>query len=203
MTDSNAIMADLEEASRIAKTGEDMPLVGGPIGLMWGILITLCLTIHYLIISQIIALPLHALNFLWLGLAISGGIGSAILGPKVDKKPGANSMANKVERYVWIMFASTMGSLAIGVILNLILGKGGYQIWDFVLIAGFAGQGLAYGVTAKLTGHGWLHFAAFASFTMTAVTMSFYGQSVIYLIAAIASVFTIIIPSLLSMKAAR
>ena len=101
------------------------------------------------------------------------------------------------------MFASAMASLAIGVILNLFLGKGGYQIWDFVLVAGFAGQGLAYGVIAKLTGRGWLHYAAFASFTMTAVTMSFYGQSVIYLIAAIASAFTIIIPSMLSMKAAR
>ena len=203
MTDSNALMANLEEASRIAKAGEDMPLVGGPIGLMWGILITSCLTIHYLIISQIIAVPFYTLNFLWIGFAILGGIGSAILGPKVDKKPGANSLVNKVEQYVWIMFASAMASLAIGVILNLFLGKGGYQIWDFVLVAGFAGQGLAYGVIAKLTGRGWLHYAAFASFTMTAVTMSFYGQSVIYLIAAIASAFTIIIPSMLSMKAAR
>ena len=203
MTDSNALMANLEEASRIAKAGEDMPLVGGPIGLMWGILITSCLTIHYLIISQIIAVPFYTLNFLWIGFAILGGIGSAILGPKVDKKPGANSLANKVEQYVWIMFASAMASLAIGVILNLFLGKGGYQIWDFVLVAGFAGQGLAYGVIAKLTGRGWLHYAAFASFTMTAVTMSFYGQSVIYLIAAIASAFTIIIPSMLSMKVAR
>lgn len=203
MTDSNALMANLEEASRIAKAGEDMPLVGGPIGLMWGILITSCLTIHYLIISQIIAVPFYTLNFLWIGFAILGGIGSAILGPKVDKKPGANSLANKVEQYVWIMFASAMASLAIGVILNLFLGKGGYQIWDFVLVAGFAGQGLAYGVIAKLMGRGWLHYAAFASFTMTAVTMSFYGQSVIYLIAAIASAFTIIIPSMLSMKAAR
>ena len=203
MTDSNALMANLEEASRIAKAGEDMPLVGGPIGLMWGILITSCLTIHYLIISQIIAVPFYTLNFLWIGFAILGGIGSAILGPKVDKKPGANSLANKVEQYVWIMFASAMASLAIGVILNLFLGKGGYQIWDFVLVAGFAGQGLAYGVIAKLTGRGWLHYAAFASCTMTAVTMSFYGQSVIYLIAAIASAFTIIIPSMLSMKAAR
>ena len=203
MTDSNALMANLEEASRTAKAGEDMPLVGGPIGLMWGILITSCLTIHYLVISQIIAVPFYTLNFLWIGFAILGGIGSAILGPKVDKKPGANSLANKVEQYVWIMFASAMASLAIGVILNLFLGKGGYQIWDFVLVAGFAGQGLAYGVIAKLTGRGWLHYAAFASFTMTAVTMSFYGQSVIYLIAAIASAFTIIIPSMLSMKAAR
>jgi hypothetical protein len=196
-------MADLEEASRIAKTGEDTPLVGGPIGLMWGILIASCLAIHYMIISQTLPLPLSSLNFLWIGFAILGGAGVAFLSPKIDKKPGANSLANKVEQYVWIMFASAMASLAVGVILNLLLGQASYEIWDFILAAGFAGQGIAYGVIAKMTKRGWLHYAAFASFTMTAVTMSFYGQSVIYLIAAIASVFTIIIPSWLSMKAAR
>lgn len=201
MTNSNALMADLEEASRIAKTGEATPLVGGPIGLMWGVLITLALAIHYMIISQTITVPLHNLNFLWIGFAILGGAGSVILGQIVDKKPGANSIANRVEQSVWIMFASAMGSLAIGVILNLILGEGSYQLWDFILIAGFAGQGLAYGVVAKLTGHGWIHYASFASFTLAAVTMSFYGQSIIYLIAAVGSFFTIIIPSLLSMKA--
>lgn len=203
MTKSEALMADLAEASRIAKTGEDMPLVGGPIGLMWGILITSALTIHYLIITQTIAISFQSLNFLWVGFAVLGGVGSAILGPKVDKKPGASSLANKVEQNVWIMFAAAMGSLAIGVILNLILGEGNYDLWAFMLIAGFSGQAIAYGVVAKLTGHNWLHFAAFGSFTLAAVSMSFYGQNIIYLVAAIGSFITVVIPSLLSMKAER
>ena len=203
MTKTETLMADLEEASRIAKTGEDMPLVGGPIGLMWGVLITLVLAVHYMIINQIIAVPLQNLSFLWIAFAVIGGVGSATLGRKADKKPGAYSTANRVEQYVWIMFSAAMASMAVGVILNLVLGNGSYQSWAFMLVAGFAGQGLAYGVVAKLTGHGWLHFAAFASFTMAALTMSFYGQNIIYLIAAIGSIFTIIIPSLLSMKAAR
>ena len=203
MTKTEVLMADLQEASRIAKAGEDLPLVGGPIGLMWGILITLVLGIHYMIITQVIPLPFQFLNALWIGFAVSGGIGSAVLGSKMDKKPGACSMANRVEQYVWIMFSAAMMSLAAGVILNLILGKGGYDLWAFMLIAGFAGQGLAYGVVAKLTGHGWLHFAALSSFTLAAITMSFYGQNTIYLIAAVGSFITVVIPSLLSMKAAR
>ena len=197
------ILSDLQEASRIAKIGEDTPLVGGAIGLMWGILITLVLATHYMAISRIIALPLQNLSFLWIAFAIIGGVGSALLGRKADKKPGAYSTANRVEQYVWIMFSAAMGSMAVGVIFNLILGNGSYQSWAFMLVAGFAGQGIAYGVVAKLTGHGWLHFAAFSGFTMAAVTMSFYGQNIIYLIAAIGSAVTIIIPSLLSMKAAR
>jgi len=102
-----------------------------------------------------------------------------------------------------MMFTAAMASLAVGVILNLVLGQGGYDIWAFILIAGFAGQGLAYGVVAKLTGHSWVHFAAFAGFTMAAITMSFYGQNIIYLIAALGAIVTVILPSLLSMKAAK
>lgn len=203
MTKAEVLMADLAEAGRIAKAGEDTPLVGGPIGLMWGILITSVLAIHYMITTQIIALPPQALNFLWIGFVVLGGIGSAILGSKADKKPGAYSTANRVEQNVWIMFSAAMASLVVGVIINLVLGNGGYDLWAFMLIAGFAGQGLAYGVVAKLTGHGWLHFAAFASFAMAAISMSFYGQNVIYLIAALGSFVTVIIPSFLSMKAER
>ena len=203
MTKTESLMADLEHASKIAKAGENAPLVGGPIGLMWGVLITSVLGLHYMIMTQIIALPYQALNFIWIGFAVLGGFGSAILGRKLDNKSGANSSANQVEQYVWMMFTAAMASLAVGVILNLSLGKGGYDLWAFILIAGFAGQGLAYGVVAKLTGHSWVHFAAFAGFTMAAVTMSFYGQNIIYLIAAFGTVVTVIIPSLLSMKAAK
>ena len=203
MTKTEILMADLEEASRIARTGEETPLVGGPIGLMWGVLITLVLGLHYMIINQTIAVPLYNLNFLWIAFAVLGGAGSTILGHQADKKPGAYSISNRVEQYVWVMFAAAMGSMAVGVILNLVLGNGSYTSWSFMLVAGFAGQGLAYGVVAKLTGHGWLHFAAFASFTMAAVTMSFYRQNLVYLIAAIGSAVTVILPSLLSMKAEK
>ena len=203
MTNTETLLADLEHASKIAKAGENTPLVGGPIGLMWGILITAVLGLHYLIMVQIIALPLQALNILWIGFAVLGGLGSAVLGRKLDKKTGTHSNANRVEQYVWMMFTAAMVSLAVGVILNLILGEGGYDLWAFILIVGFAGQGLAYGVVAKLTGHSWVHFAAFAGFTMAAITMSFYGQNIIYLIAALGTIVTVIIPSLLSMKAAK
>jgi len=203
MTKTEMLMADLEEASRIAKQGEEMPLVGGPIGLMWGVLITVVLTAHHLIMSQTIGLPAYSLNFLWVGFALIGGAGSALLGRKLDKKPGAYSTANKVEQYVWVMFSAAMVSMAVGVILNLIVGGGSYQSWSFMLVAGFAGQGLAYGVVAKLTGHGWLHYAAFASFTMAAVTMSFFGHNSIYLIAAIGTFLSVVVPSVLSMKAAQ
>lgn len=202
MTEKDTLLADLEHASRIARDGAETPLVGGPIGLMWGILMTLTFALHYLIITQILPLSEWWLAILWGSFAVLGGLGSALLGTKIDKKSGSSSLMNRIEQYVWIMFSAALVSLAVGVLLNLILNNGSFQLWTIVLIAGFAGQGLAYGVTAKLTGHGWLHYAAFSSFTLAAITMSFYNDSIVYLIASVGSVFSIIIPSLLSMKRA-
>ena len=128
------ILADLEEASRIAKSGEDMPLLGSSIGLMWGILITFVFTYQYLILSGRIGLPEMTLVFAWISFGIIGGIGSTILGRAADRKPGANSVNNRVESYVWIMFAGSMGALTVGVFLNMLFGDGNQTVWNTVLI---------------------------------------------------------------------
>lgn len=203
MTKTETLLADLEHASRIAKAGENTPLVGGPIGLMWGVLLTLTFMLHYLIITRAIPVSDAWLGWLWLTFGVGGGLGSFLLGRHIETKLGSRSMINRVEQYGWMMFAFTMLSFAVGVLLNLILNEGTMELWTMILIFGFGGQSLIYGLTAKLTGHGWLHFAAFSGFTLAAITMSFYGDNIVYLIAAIGSIFTIIIPSLLSMKASR
>ncbi len=200
MTNEQALMADLKEASRIAKTGEDMPLVGGPIGLMWGVLLTTIMTVHYMVITQTLALSQHYLIFFWGAFVIIGVIGSVTIGKKLDEKPGAYSIANRVESYVWIMFGGMMGALGVGVILNQLFGNGSHELWTLMVIFGFAGQGLAYGVVAKLTGQAWLHFASFASFTIAAMTMSFYNSAIIYLLAALGAFVTVVIPSLMSIR---
>ena len=191
------ILADLEEASRIAKSGEDMPLLGSSIGLMWGILITVVLLYQYLILSGRIGLPEMTLFFAWIGFGIIGGIGSTILGRAADRKPGTNSVNNRVESYVWIMFAGSMGALTVGVFLNMLFGGGNQTVWNTVLIFVFAGQGIAYGVVAKLTKLRLLHITSFASFTFSSLAFLFVDKLEVYLLAAIGAVVTIIIPNLI------
>lgn len=196
------LMADLEHASRIARDGATAPLVGGPVGLWWGVMLTLTFALHYALITGTLPAPVWSPGPLWAGFALIGTAGSLFIGSKIASRPGASSMMNKVEQYGWMMFGCALASMAVGVLLNIILNDGSVELWTIILIAGFAGQGLVYGLTAKLTGHGWLHFAALAGFTMAAVTMAFYNDAIVYLIAAIGTVVTIIIPSVLSMRKA-
>lgn len=40
------LINDLNYATDLAKSGQDAPLVGGPFGLMWGVLLSATLTCH-------------------------------------------------------------------------------------------------------------------------------------------------------------
>lgn len=200
--DKSALLSDLDYASRIAKEGENAPLVGGPIGLLWGVLLTLVFFMQWGVLSGTFGLPEQSLLFVWIAFAVIGGGGSAYIGRKLEEKPGANSVANRVEQYVWIMFSAMLGTLFLGVVLNMVFNEGSYKLFDLIMIVGFAGQGLAYGVVAKMSKMKIMHIASFLGFTASAVCFAFYGQVDVYLIAAIASIFTIIMPSVLYMKKA-
>ena len=96
------ILADLDYVSAIAKDGATTPLLGGPIGLMWGVLVSVALMGMWAILTRIINVPYNVIWIIWVAFAVIGGFGSAILGKRIDNKVGANSVANRVESYVWI-----------------------------------------------------------------------------------------------------
>jgi len=194
------ILADLDYASALAKDGANTPLLGGRIGLMWGVLLALVFFGQWAILTKTLDIPPSNIGFLWLAFAIIGSIGSAVMGRKIDQKPGANSVANRIESYVWIMFVGYMVTLFVGVVLNILIQKSGPQTFDYIVIAAFAGQGLAYGVVAKLTNLKWVHAASFASFVASALCFSMLGGFNIYLVASIAALITVVIPSLISLK---
>lgn len=191
------IIADLDYASQLAKDGANTPLLGGSIGLMWGVLLTLILGYQYLILAQKVDFPPESLAIAWIAYGVIGGIGSTILGRKIDRMPGANSVNNRVETYVWVMFVGAVITFVIGTVLNMTLGQGNQTVWNTVLVFAFAGQGMAYGIVAKLAKEKILHMASFASFTFSAIVFMLIHDPVIYLIGSIGAVVTIVIPNLI------
>ena len=149
---------DLSYATALAKSGSEAPLVGGPIGLMWGILLSTTLLTHWAIVTGVLAVKFQYLWLLWIIYSLLGAFGSAII--------------------------------------SMLLGMGSVAMFDLVPIVGFAGQGLAYGVTAKISHHKWLAWASGAAFLACMLCLPTFGQPMLYLIAAIATVFTVVLPSL-------
>ena len=195
MTTQQAI-DDLNYATNLAKAGQEAPLVGGPIGLMWGILLSITLSLHWAIVSGVLSLDLKYLWILWISFSTVGAGGSALFGRALEKKPSINSTANQIEQSVWLMFSIMLGCFWVGITLSILFGSGTPALFDFVVIAGFGGQGLAYGVTARMSHHKWLTYPSGASFIASIVCLSAFGQPLLYLIAAAATVFTVVIPSI-------
>lgn len=199
----NDLMADLEYASQIAKDGANTPLFGGPIGLMWGLMLTLILGYQYLVLSGTLNIPEVTLVYAWSAYGLIGAIGSSILGKKIEQKPGSNSVANRVEQYVWTMFVGALGAILVGVIFNMIAKNGDQTLWNSVMVFAFAGQGMAYGVVAKITKMRLLHVTSFISFTFAAIAMMLVNTPLVYLIGSVGCFLTIVIPSLILMQKAR
>ena len=199
MTTQQAI-DDLNYATNLAKAGQEAPLVGGPIGLMWGVLLSITLSLHWAIVSGVLSLDLKYLWILWISFSMVGAGGSALFGRAIEKKPSINSTANQVEQSVWIMFAIMLGCFWVGITISMLIGAGTPILFDFVAIAGFGGQGLAYGVTARISHHSWLAYPSAAAFIASVVCFCFFGQPLLYLIAAVATVFTVILTSIKTMR---
>ena len=195
-------LADLDYALDMAKAGRDHPLLGGPIGLMWGVLLFAAFLLQYLILTQALAWPVGSLGLVWVAFALIGGVGVFILGRRQDARPGARTVNNRVETHVWIMFSAATASLVVGVIANQLFSGGTPQLWDLILVFGFAGQALAYGVVARLTSLGWVAYASLAAALTAIVSMAVYGSPAIYLVGAVGVVLSVVIPSLISIRRA-
>ena len=198
---SQQAFEDINYATGIAKSAKQSPLVGGPFGLMWGVLLSTTLCSHWAIVTGQIAAQAPALGYLWVAFAILGSVGSAILGSRVKRKSGIHSTANKVEQSVWIMFSIMLGCLWIGATSSMIFGSGTVALFDFIPIVGFGGQGLAYGVTARTSHYKWMYYPAAASFAASIACLTVFGESHFYLIAAIFAFITVVLPSLKTMRA--
>ena len=197
---NDQILENLTYASTLAREGAETPLLGGRIGLMWGILLSVTLTAQWAILSGLVQIPPTNLFYLWLGFALVGGVGSAVMGRQIEKKDGAQSTANRVEKHVWTMFSVMLMALFVGVVLSMLVGQGTYTLFGVIVAVAFAGQGLAYGVVALMSDTKWLQLVSAASFVTAAISMALYGDVLVYLVGGIASLVTIVVPSVVTLQ---
>ena len=194
------ILDDIDYIKSVAEGGEQAPLVGGRIGLMWGVLMAVMFFVQWGILSKTFNIDPQNLAYFWIAFAVIGSVGSMVLGKKVSKLSGANSVSNRVDNYVWVMFSAMMASLFIGIILKMSLAGGTHQLFDLMLPIGFAGQGLDYGLIGHISGQKWMRAVAVLNFIVSAICFIAFGAVHIYLIGAVGIVLTVIIPSLITMK---
>lgn len=194
------ILNDLDYVKTLAEEGRNAPLLGGRIGLMWGLLLAITFTGHWFIASGAAGLHQKWLMFLWIGFGVIGGLGSAVLGRSIAGKAGLTTTGNRAERIIWSSFGLAMLICFAGIFVNVILNKGTVLSFDLMLVLGWAGQGLAYLSVARLSGDTQLKIPAIMAFCTAFAVLIFYGGTTIYLISAVSALITVVLPGLAQMR---
>jgi len=191
---------DLSYIRTMAEEGRHAPLIGGRIGLMWGCLLTVTLLLHGLTELGITGLSSEYIGLFWFIFGITGGILTFILSKSLKDKPGLSAVTNRIESAVWTASTLALFTVAIAVTLAVTLRGQSLILYDMIMAFAFATQAMNYYVVSQVTGQKSRLIPAALSLAFAALTILFIGQPIIYIVASIGVIFTIILPALMDMK---
>ncbi|WP_371396267.1 hypothetical protein [Fretibacter rubidus] len=202
MTKSDLI-ADLNYASAIAKDGAHGPLLGGSIGLMWGVLIIPTLIFHGLTMMGKTPIPLENIGLVWAAYGLIGGILNGILGRRVGRKAGAGSTLNKVSGAMGISMGVIIFSYAIATVY--VTATQGLPIFTYatIMVLAFALGCMNFATLAKITGQRYLKIGALISGIFMVICMMNVTTISVYFIAAFGVLCTQVIPGIIEMNNER
>ena len=100
---------DLAFVRQIAEEGRMRPLQGGPYLIMWGCISSIGLAFTVSVLTGYISVSPIFIGIAWMVLSIGGTAGSIYFGRREAACVGGVTLANNIEKYVWIIGGSFMG----------------------------------------------------------------------------------------------
>ena len=199
MTKSD-ILNDLDYVKTLAEEGRNAPLVGGRVGLWWGVLLCVTLLLHWMIVTGRIAGPDHILGVLWIGFALLGVAGSETLKRTLRGKPGALAANNRVAHALWTGTSFLLFLFGFAAGTSAGFGYNDFDIMNLMMPLAFGLYGLTGYVTAKISGENWLMFPAGAAFLIMVVSLFMLSSPNLFLLAIAGVIVTIIIPDAIHLR---
>lgn len=196
----NTALDDLSYIKTLAEEGRHAPLIGGRIGLMWGVLLSATLLLHGLTELGIAGLNANYIGLYWLAFGITGGCLTFVLSKSLKDKPGQSAITNRIESAVWTASTLALFTIAISVTLAVNLRGQSLILYDMIMAFAFAIQAMNYYVISQITRQKSRLISSALSLAIAALTALFVGQPIIYIVAAIGVVFTVILPALSDIK---
>lgn len=180
----STLTQDLDYIKDLAERGETAPLVGGRFALWWGVLTAAMLGLHWMALTGRTPFPIDAIGAFWIGYAIIGGIGTALLATLVKDPAGVSSVNNRLANMVWSTIGVPIGLYTFGVFLGVAFGAAPLAAFDTILGVAFACYTIAFYAVGRFSrDRVMLGFAAICA-AATIISGLLIGQSVLYLVAA-------------------
>lgn len=194
------LLNNLDFATNLAKAGAKAPLLGGPIGLMWSCLSVPALLLHGAAMSGAVNYPQDRIGLIWMIFGIVGGIGSFILGRKIDGKAGAGTTANRLSGALWLSATILIFTYAITTAIAFGMNKVAISQFDTIITFAFAMHAVALGVIGHMTGLTYQRIAGGLAGAFMVISLLLIGNPALYALAALGVVFVGIIPSLIEIR---
>lgn len=194
------IIDDLDYVKTLAEEGRNAPLLGGRVGLWWGILLCVALFVHWMIATGRLDVPPQSFAFLWIGFAVVGMIGSTILSRTLSGKPGVTSATNRVAYAIWT--GNTVFLFVYGFSAGLSAGFGynDFSIMNTMMPVAFGLYGLTAYVTSKISGERWLMIPGLIALAFVPLSLFMLTSPNLFLVAIAGIVMTIIIPDIIHLR---
>ncbi len=201
MTRSPSLAEDLSYIRDLAEAGQNAPLLGGRFLVMWGALITLAYTGHFLIATGMIGLGPDAFWMLWCGVAGLGVLAQIVLSRRFAAKACAASIGNRVQADLWTVAGFFLFAYFAGVIGRIVIFGTGLEgfVWSVPVVIGLYGIGQL--VTGLMTHRGALKFAGVAALFAAALAGVLSGTHYVWLVGAAAAFLAVFIPGIMMMRA--
>lgn len=194
------IINDLDYVKTLAEEGRNTPLVGGRVGLWWGVLLCAALLIHWMIITGRIDTAPQSLALLWIGFGVIGMIGSTVLGRTLAGKPGGTSATNRTAYAIWT--GNTLFLFVYGFSAGLSAGFGynDFSIMNTMMPVAFGLYGLTAYVTSKISGERWLMIPGLIGLAFVPLSLFMLRSPNLFLVAIAGIIMTIIIPDIIHLR---
>ena len=197
MAPGNSLSSDLAYVRDLAEAGQNAPLLGGRFLVMWGGLVSLAYTGHYLIATDAFGLPSFSYLVLWLGFGLVGGIGQYLLVAAMRDKPGGASTGNRVQSVLWTTSGFFLFVYFVGLMVRFFFTGEGVEgfYWSVPMVLGLYGIGQF--VTGAMTGSVALKFAGVAAFAGVLAATFLTGTEYIWLVGAASAFAAVFVPGLM------
>ena len=196
---------DLRYLRQMAEQGEQQPIHGGEVGILWGSLYFFASLYAYATLSGLLPFSNPTVLIAFLLPVPIGLIGQYILVKQFNRKSGAFSFGNRASSAAWtaVGFSTfvVFFSILIGKALNLI-SLDESVIWGVLQAILFSMYSVAYGTTAQISGDKRLYAYAAVGLAMAMATLFTIGHLEMFLVLAAGVFFGAVLPGILSLRTA-
>jgi hypothetical protein len=185
---------DIVWMKQLAEEGRHAPLTGGIISIWWGVISFVMMLVQWGVLTGQLPLAIENLGMGWLVYSIIGVGGTAVLLKRIQEKPGAGSMSNRVSGAAWMMAGAGIFIFAIGVVIAVSAYGAPYWMFNTILPVAFVCYGIAFGVIGLLAGNRISGITAVISFGLALIMFLFLLTATLYLVAAFSILLITVLP---------